>query len=455
MKIQIFTKFFAFSIALVFCTTIVCAYELTFEPYCKIEYYDSSRSSNASHICEKIGEVYDYLLDLVPQQIMEEAKVHYSNELCTTWPVKENNCYKSGSDWIWVKYGIDDDYDFLHEYSHFVSDKVYGPLDRPSYYFDEAWCTTFPQMIINDFSEFESDVVTYDNIVDYYTSTGVLYDISDGDSIYDEGDDDSLNSKFNLFWLVFFNKEPENICEFFTDWVKLGDKYPELAQNTNKLYEVYASHGLIKACPKVDDYTKEYYKSTIDLMPDEEPSQKTNRPEGPVNSWPYSDHDLGRTAYTTLRGDITSSVGMDNWGWSLVGDYGLYDNALIANVDDDPNQEILVTSQTSDSEGRAYVLDVATKDGRTTGYRPQWRKTFSNRLSEPASVWDIDNDNTPEMVFGDNGVGNEPSCIYAYNADTGHREWRYCVGQEEGYFGRLGNTAIAGLFVNLFEVNCA
>jgi outer membrane protein assembly factor BamB len=58
---------------------------------------------------------------------------------------------------------------------------------------------------------------------------------------------------------------------------------------------------------------------------------------------------------------------------------------------------------------------------------------------------DIDDDNTPEMVFGDDGQGEKGSCVYAYNADTGKRDWRYCIGISEGYPGRLANTAIADI----------
>jgi len=384
-----------------------------------------------------------------------------------------------------------------HEYGHTVMDKIYlidpyclqdtifGSWSNHFYHkpmlcqtsaFNEGWSSAFSMAVRDNATrrfqpsgsgsiftipfENKSDFVDWfdtwlpeDPYVESIKTEGtvamIMWDIVDDAGSSDNSpniDDDSIYGRFDLLWETLIDGEPRNICEFYINWIGQSTDHTFYA---NSLYEIYRDNGIDKACLKSYiqelisdgippyDYSKMYDAAKAVRM--------LNRPTGPINSWPFSDHDLQRTAYTSLKGDIKDNESMDNWGWVMSGDYGKYDNPVIANVDDDPNQEILVTSDTGSKDGVAYVLDVVTKDGKTYGYQVQWKRTFPEQLSEPASVLDIDDDNTPEMVFAQDGFGVDRSCTYSYNAHTGGRDWRYCIGAESGYYGRLGNTAIVDI----------
>jgi hypothetical protein len=424
------------------------------------------------HVDNALTQAEEYLQNTVNWS-RERPKI-VENAAQTKYNSPRNRLYvhttdMNSSDWI------------QHEYGHFVMDKiylvnpycildfstfgghfVYDEMHCKSSAFSEGWASAFSMAVRDNFSV---SGVKFENISEFENTAGgdlvksvktegisvmILWDIIDDSVSIDnspDSDDDTIYGRFDLLWDTLSDGQPNDICEFYVDWIGQSTEHTSYA---NDLYDVYRENGIDKAC--VQSYILDIYSLTglwcgdhLKMYDVAKAVRMYNRPTGPTNDWPFSDHDLQRTAYTSLKGDIQNENGMDNWGWYVLGDYGKYDNPVIANIDDDPNQEILVTSETEDEEGRAYVLDVATENGRTYGYKNHWKKSFTNPLAESASVWDINNDNTPEMVFASDGQGEKSSCAYAYNADTGRRVWQYCLGMVQGYYGRLGNTAVADL----------
>lgn len=137
--------------------------------------------------------------------------------------------------------------------------------------------------------------------------------------------------------------------------------------------------------------------------------------------WPMTLHDLHRTSYTLLKGDMNSTS--HNISWEIQGDNttDFYDIPEITEIINNNNpdetfikQELIVSTCNYDGDnGRVYALY-----GNGTQI---WEYTPQKCMLFP-SVNHIDNNNVKEIVMGSTNPDNK---LYVLNAQTGQQKWTY------------------------------
>src|SRR3989344_8179961 len=123
----------------------------------------------------------------------------------------------------------------------------------------------------------------------------ILWDIIDNASSTDNSpniDDDYINDRFDLIFDTLNRSQPQTILEFYDKWLLLSNEHKELK---NELYQIYRQNGLKKS-----KELPQYYFDSSPLTG----VRFIARQSGPYNNWPTFHHDLRRTGYTTLEGDL-------------------------------------------------------------------------------------------------------------------------------------------------------
>ena len=223
-----------------------------------------------------------------------------------------------------------------HEYGHAVLDKLYNnypicskdlrkahfynlPMSCESSAFNEGWATAFTLAVRNNDSVTggESNVyfripfenrTLFENTIKYYynknyipssfvegTTSMILWDIIDNASSTDNSpniDDDYINDRFDLIFDTLNQTQPQTILEFYDKWLLLSNEHKELK---NELYPIYRQNGLKKSTELPQYYFDFNPLTGIRFIA---------RQSGPHNNWPTFHHDLRRTGYTTLQGDL-------------------------------------------------------------------------------------------------------------------------------------------------------
>lgn len=356
--------------------------------------------------------------------------------------------YQPGSNKIFISQNDEYKKDVVqHEYGHAVIRDLYGaipfvlyPTCRREFYlgvphfanlpmscvqgaFNEGWATAFSNAVRNNHT---TDDVKYENETEFEATAGalesgpytegtvamILWDIIDSKNSSDSTpneDDDDINGKFILLWNVTKNNEPMDIMEFYNDWIDSGLKFTEYK---NRLYDIYATHGIDK--------------------PDEDN-------KGPYNDWYHFHHDLRRTGLTTLRGDMTQSEAVYfklHMKGGLSGD--TYDKPSISDLDEDGYQDVIVAVSQAGTDGKVFGLEYQ-KNPR--GFRMKFEPPVDvgTPIDEAPSIDDIDGDGVKEIVFG-----TDENEIWALTRD-GKKLWDPFKAENQSSLVTIGHTAIADI----------
>ena len=144
--------------------------------------------------------------------------------------------------------------------------------------------------------------------------------------------------------------------------------------------------------------------------------------------WPYFHHDLRRTGFTLLKGDLYSASDATEVSYTVGSsiDAGHLAKPSIADLDNNGKQEVVVATSNSSGNGKIYSME-----REFWSYTPKWEKTVGEQITAAPSLKNIDSDDQKEVVFGlPNGT------IFIYDGKTGTEQNRYYV--EEKYVPRLG-----------------
>ena len=150
-----------------------------------------------------------------------------------------------------------------------------------------------------------------------------------------------------------------------------------------------------------------------------------------VLDWPMFHHDLRRTGFTLLKGDLKSKGEDSQFGFTLdeAIDSSFFDFPSIANVDNDDQQEILTSTSitqggsSTNFEGRFYVLECkesgSKNDKRCRDFNERWKFVKNDlAIGQAPSIDDLDGDNIKEVVFAGfpNTQANDGT-VYAFKAN--------------------------------------
>jgi len=127
------------------------------------------------------------------------------------------------------------------------------------------------------------------------TTSMILWDIIDNASSTDDSpnvDDDFISDRFDLIFDTLNWSQLQTILEFYDKWLLLSNEHKELK---NELYPIYRQNGLKKSTELPQYYFDFNPLTGIRFIA---------RQSGPHNNWPTFHHDLRRTGYTTLQGDL-------------------------------------------------------------------------------------------------------------------------------------------------------
>ncbi|MBD3260050.1 PQQ-binding-like beta-propeller repeat protein [Candidatus Woesearchaeota archaeon] len=162
-------------------------------------------------------------------------------------------------------------------------------------------------------------------------------------------------------------------------------------------------------------------------------------------SWPFYNHDLRRTGFTTLRGDLKNSqASVVSWNADSTLQ-GHYDHPTIADIDNDDKQELVITTSkySNGRDGKVYVMEKS-----FSSLTQKWKKNIGQPIAAAASLGDLDSDANKEIVFGTT-AGN----LYVLDGRTGNHEWnqpynppqRYSQSSQSNWQGEIRHTAIADI----------
>jgi len=184
--------------------------------------------------------------------------------------------------------------------------------------------------------------------------------------------------------------------------------------------------------------------------------------------WPFYHHDLRRTGFTLLKGDLNKNS-KDEVSWTLDRNVkaSFYDFPSIADVNDDGKMDILTSTSRVGGrvgggqlqlEGKFFVLEcVKVENRRCVKFKEVWHVEGDGVTSPTApSIGDLDGDTRKEIVFtalhtiNNSGEGN----VYAFDTRLeglldvrNNAKWVYDVPPESGQSvkGEIGHTAIADI----------
>ncbi len=160
-----------------------------------------------------------------------------------------------------------------------------------------------------------------------YEVAGILWDIADAPNssdLFPNVDDDHIYNRDDMLWEIL-NEEPQNILEFYNDWVNKKD-YVEYKNLQNELYDSYFQNNIIRG--------------------------PSNNPIS--NDWSYFLHDPRRSGMTTLRGDLYHDQGTmfrGNLGQTI---NNTLDKIGIADMNQDGTQDLILTTGLNLTQGRVY-----------------------------------------------------------------------------------------------------
>lgn len=135
--------------------------------------------------------------------------------------------------------------------------------------------------------------------------------------------------------------------------------------------------------------------------------------------WPTFNHDNRRTGFTILKGDLEKNNNQKEVSYSGNPSTDFWDNPVLADIDNDDEMEIVVstcTYCTSEEHGKGRVFALDTRFGEeewsTTKTLPHGEKLIP---TEAPTVIDIDGDGNKEVIFGTVRKG-----LFILNARNGH-----------------------------------
>ena len=146
-----------------------------------------------------------------------------------------------------------------------------------------------------------------------------------------------------------------------------------------------------------------------------------------ILDWPFYHHDLRRTGFTLLKGDLKESD-TTQIGWKLNDSVnpGTFDFPSIADIDANGLQEILTATSITQGgsgtefEGRFYVLECIKSSNKCRNFNEKWKFKRDNfTIGKSPSIDDLNNDGIKEVVFAGFGVFNaaDDGTVYAFKAN--------------------------------------
>lgn len=317
----------------------------------------------------------------------------------------------------------------MHEYSHYVMDEIYpinptacknkgsfntesGCLEEP---FMEGWADAFSMGVrdeakhrhlieknspyktdefrLEEKSELESDLAKYNATYKESPRTDatvamILWDVIDDKSSLDNSpdeDDDFIYNEDQKFLKVINEDKPNNIIEFYENWMSRGYDY---TQYQNELYDIYQKQGI------------------------------TNL----LNDWTTYCHDQKRSCSSSMKSDI-DSANSDKVGWEST-TTGYYDHPLVVDVLDSSKRnkrsELIVEARQYidiyTTIGKIYLLENTAKEGALPNFEHKWDKdiTLPTEIYGSHLVSDLDLDGNKEISF----ISKE-GILYIIDAKTG------------------------------------
>lgn len=134
--------------------------------------------------------------------------------------------------------------------------------------------------------------------------------------------------------------------------------------------------------------------------------------------WPTFHHDLRRTGFTLLRGDMESLGDVDKISWTMMTNVTSdhFSRPSIANLDDNDMPEIIVTtSKVASGAGSVYAVEYG-----GSSFVEKWNRDIGNPVQGTPAARNLDSDSQLEISFGlKNGT------LFILDGLDGSTEWTY------------------------------
>ena len=173
--------------------------------------------------------------------------------------------------------------------------------------------------------------------------------------------------------------------------------------------------------------------------------------------WPFFHHDLRRTGFTLLKGDL-DATDIDQASFTIDRiDNTFVDFPVLADVSGDDKQEILVAASRFGAGnqlfGAFFALECIRSRGRCRDFRELWQFSDGTVFGESPSVDDLNNDGRKEVIFVTLGGANNNGIVYAFDGNRRggfrlrpqHARWKYNIKNTSALDATILHNAIADI----------